>query len=105
MREQIEHASMLLEWIRCHDPDFERFLKTYLFTEGSILQEEKPQLPKESAVAGPRGAEAVARPAYRATVSRTAACRISTVRPSRQLPRSFLRMTTLPNAISSMTSC
>jgi hypothetical protein len=65
MRERIEHASMLLEWIRCHDPDFERFLKTYLFTEGSILQEEKSQLPKESAVAGPRGAEAVARPAYR----------------------------------------
>jgi hypothetical protein len=32
---------MLLEWIRRRDADFERFLKTYLFTEGSILQEEK----------------------------------------------------------------
>ena len=32
---------MLLEWIRRRDGDFERFLKTYLFTEGSILQEEK----------------------------------------------------------------
>src|SRR2546423_11245967 len=41
MREEMEHASMLLEWIRRHDSDFERFLKTYLFTEGSILQEEK----------------------------------------------------------------
>jgi hypothetical protein len=41
MREEMEHASMLLEWIRRHNTDFERFLKTYLFTEGSILQEEK----------------------------------------------------------------
>jgi hypothetical protein len=41
MREEMEHASMLLEWIRRHDSDFERFLKTYLFTEGSILQAEK----------------------------------------------------------------
>ncbi|HMD63425.1 MAG TPA: ferritin [Stellaceae bacterium] len=41
MREEMEHASMLLEWIRRRDSDFERFLKTYLFTEGSILQEEK----------------------------------------------------------------
>ena len=41
MREEMEHASMLLEWIRRRDVDFERFLKTYLFTEGSILQEEK----------------------------------------------------------------
>jgi uncharacterized protein len=41
MREEMEHASMLLEWIRRHNTDFESFLKTYLFTEGAILQEEK----------------------------------------------------------------
>jgi uncharacterized protein len=41
MREEMEHAAMLLEWIRRRDSDFERFFKTYLFTEGSILQEEK----------------------------------------------------------------
>jgi hypothetical protein len=41
MREEMEHASMLLEWMRRNDSDFERFLRTYLFTEGSILQEEK----------------------------------------------------------------
>ena len=34
MREEMEHASMLLEWIRRADSDFDRFLKTYLFTEG-----------------------------------------------------------------------
>jgi hypothetical protein len=41
MREEMEHAAMLLEWIRRRDSDFERFFKTYLFTEGSILGEEK----------------------------------------------------------------
>ena len=41
MREEMEHASMLLEWIRRSDSDFERFMKIYLFTEGPILQEEQ----------------------------------------------------------------
>ena len=38
MREEMEHASMLLEWIRRRDGDFARFLKTYLFTEAPILE-------------------------------------------------------------------
>jgi hypothetical protein len=38
MREEMEHASMLLEWIRRHSSDFDGFLRTYLFTEGSILE-------------------------------------------------------------------
>ena len=38
MREEMEHASMLLEWIRRHSKDFDGFLRTYLFTEGSILK-------------------------------------------------------------------
>jgi hypothetical protein len=54
MREEMEHASMLLEWIRRRDGDFERFLKTYLFTEGSILQEEKAATAQ---AAGKRGIE------------------------------------------------
>jgi ferritin-like protein len=37
MREEMEHASMLLEWIRRNDQDFARHLKTYLFTEAPIL--------------------------------------------------------------------
>ena len=40
MREEMEHASMLLEWIRRHDADFARYLKTYLFTEAPILEVE-----------------------------------------------------------------
>jgi ferritin-like protein len=35
--EEVEHASMVLEWIRRRDTDFQAKLKTYLFTEGSIL--------------------------------------------------------------------
>ncbi len=42
MREEIEHACMALEWLRRNSPDFERELKTYLFSEGDIahLEEE-----------------------------------------------------------------
>jgi uncharacterized protein len=41
MREEMEHASMLLEYIRRSDSDFNRFLKTYLFTKQPILEIEK----------------------------------------------------------------
>ena len=34
--EEKEHASMLLEWIRRHDPKFSSELKDYLFTEKPI---------------------------------------------------------------------
>ena len=40
--EEIEHAAMTLEWIRRNDANFQKELKEYLFTEGSITgQEEK----------------------------------------------------------------
>jgi uncharacterized protein len=38
--EEQEHAAMVLEWIRRHDAGFERHLKTYLFTPGSITGRE-----------------------------------------------------------------
>ena len=38
--EEVEHAAMVLEWIRRHDPAFQAKLKTYLFTEGSIIERE-----------------------------------------------------------------
>ena len=40
MREEIEHASMILEWLRRNDPDFAKQMKTYLFTEGNLLEVE-----------------------------------------------------------------
>ena len=53
MREEMEHASMLLEYIRRTDRDFERNLKTYLFTEAPILQVE--DIATEQEVEGKRG--------------------------------------------------
>ncbi|HZF04690.1 MAG TPA: ferritin-like domain-containing protein [Patescibacteria group bacterium] len=47
--EEVEHASMVLEWIRRHDPDFSAKLKTYLFTEGSIIEREDAAEPAERA--------------------------------------------------------
>jgi uncharacterized protein len=38
--EEQEHAAMVLEWIRRHDPGFEGKLRAYLFTEGSIVGRE-----------------------------------------------------------------
>jgi uncharacterized protein len=38
--EEIEHASMVLEWIRRNDPQFNKELKEYLFTEGPITEVE-----------------------------------------------------------------
>jgi ferritin-like protein len=35
--EEKEHAAMTLEWLRRNDPVLDRHLRTYLFTEGSIL--------------------------------------------------------------------
>src|SRR5215510_13337798 len=40
MREEIEHASMALEWLRRNDADFDKQLRTYLFSSGNILEVE-----------------------------------------------------------------
>jgi hypothetical protein len=36
--EEKEHASMLLEWLRRQDPEFDAHLRTYLFSQGSIRE-------------------------------------------------------------------
>lgn len=41
MREEMEHASMLLEWIRRNNADFAGHMKTYLFTKLPIIDVEK----------------------------------------------------------------
>jgi hypothetical protein len=35
--EEKEHAAMTLEWLRRQDPVLDKHLRTYLFTEGSIV--------------------------------------------------------------------
>ena len=41
MREEMEHAAMLIEWIRRNNGDFAGHLKTYLFTQSPIVGIEK----------------------------------------------------------------
>jgi ferritin-like protein len=38
--EEKEHAAMMLEWLRRRDSVLDRHLRTYLFTSGSIVEEE-----------------------------------------------------------------
>jgi len=38
--EEIEHAAMVLEWIRRQDPQFDKQLRMYLFSEGPITEVE-----------------------------------------------------------------
>lgn len=40
-REELEHASMVLEWMRRNDPELNVQLKEYLFTEQSITGREE----------------------------------------------------------------
>ena len=39
--EEKEHASMVLEWLRRRDPKLNEHLRTYLFSEGSLLEIEE----------------------------------------------------------------
>ncbi|MCW8194615.1 ferritin [Proteobacteria bacterium 005FR1] len=41
MREEIEHAAMVLEWLRRNSSDFDEQLSTYLFTGKPLLQVEE----------------------------------------------------------------
>jgi len=40
MREEMEHAAMIIEWIRRSNSDFEKELKDYLFTSEDIVATE-----------------------------------------------------------------
>ena len=39
--EEMEHAAMVLEWIRRHDATFDKELREYLFQDGSIVGREE----------------------------------------------------------------
>jgi hypothetical protein len=40
MREEIEHAAMILEWLRRNSEEFNKELTKYLFSEGDIANRE-----------------------------------------------------------------
>jgi uncharacterized protein len=56
--EEVEHAAMVLEWIRRHDTDFAAKLKTYLFTAGSIVERESVAEASERGTAESNGSRA-----------------------------------------------
>jgi uncharacterized protein len=53
--EEKEHAVMALEWLRRRDPELDRFLRQYLFTEGSITEIEEAAEGNEAAGNGAAG--------------------------------------------------
>jgi len=52
--EEKEHAAMVLEWLRRNDPVWDEQLRTYLFSEGPILEAEESATGDD----GPSGAVA-----------------------------------------------
>ena len=51
--EEKEHAAMTLEWLRRHDPVLDQQLRTYLFTEGPVLDVEEATTDAGPSEAGP----------------------------------------------------
>ncbi len=50
--EEMEHAAMLLEWLRRHMPGWDKALRTYLFTEGDLLAIEEGSQGSSSSPSG-----------------------------------------------------
>ena len=40
-REELEHAAMVLEWLRRKDPEVDEMLREYLFKDGGITEHEE----------------------------------------------------------------
>jgi hypothetical protein len=49
-KEEMEHASMLIEWIRRHEPLFDAQLREYLFTDKPIVEVEHQAMDRDSAI-------------------------------------------------------
>lgn len=45
--EEKEHAAMAIEWLRRHDETFDAELRTYLFTEGPIVEVERQAMGRD----------------------------------------------------------
>jgi ferritin-like protein len=54
--EEKEHACMMIEWLRRRDPGFQQQLKTYLFSDGPILEAESTDTGAEQGP-GPRASD------------------------------------------------
>ena len=54
MKEEIEHACMVLEWLRRNDADFAEQMQTYLFTKAPITEVEEGEHDDGPPAAEPR---------------------------------------------------
>jgi ferritin-like protein len=61
MEEEMEHASMILEWLRRRTPGLDEILRVYLFSEGDITQAEKKATGKNTGGPSGEGGPAVPR--------------------------------------------
>jgi uncharacterized protein len=52
--EEKEHAAMMIEWLRRHDPVLDRHLRTYLFTTADIVGVEAAAESTPAATASPQ---------------------------------------------------
>jgi ferritin-like protein len=50
--EEKEHAMMVLEWLRRTDPGFDEYMRTYLFSSGSITEAESAEKSSDGSSAG-----------------------------------------------------
>ncbi len=64
MREEVEHACMILEWLRRRDNTFADHLATYLFTEAPITEVEAREEQSAGIAAAAPAAELPAEPAF-----------------------------------------
>ena len=53
MRDEMEHSAMLIEWLRRNDADFADELRTYLYSEASIVETEERASPADEQPAAP----------------------------------------------------
>lgn len=49
-KEEMEHACMLIEWIRRHEPLFDAQLREYLFTDKPIVEVEHEAMDRGSSI-------------------------------------------------------
>ena len=70
MREEMEHACMILEWLRRNEPVWSAQMDTYLYTEAPIteIEEEEAHGGNGEAAAESTSGEAAGKPARRFTV-------------------------------------
>ena len=57
--EEKEHAAMVLEWLRRHDPQLDAHLKGYLFSRGNLLEREEELEEREDQPPGGDGSLAI----------------------------------------------